>query len=30
MTVLPSAFVRGMTYLYGDAEVRRRAGAGTP
>jgi uncharacterized protein len=30
MTILPTAFVRGMAYLYGDEEVRRRAGAGTP
>jgi uncharacterized protein len=30
MTILPTAFVRGMAYLYGDAEVRRRTGAGTP
>jgi uncharacterized protein len=30
MTIWPTAFVRGMAYLYGDEEVRRRAGAGTP
>jgi uncharacterized protein len=31
MTIWPTAFVRGMAYLYGHTEVvRRRAGAGTP
>jgi uncharacterized protein len=30
MTIWPTAFVRGMSYLYGGEEVRRPAGAGTP
>jgi uncharacterized protein len=30
MTIWPTAFVRGMAALYGDEEVRRRTGAGTP
>jgi uncharacterized protein len=30
MTIWPTAFVRGMAYLYGDEEVRRRAEGGTP
>jgi uncharacterized protein len=30
MTIWPTAFVRGMAYLYRDEEVRRRAGVETP